>query len=90
MVWGGICASGNTPLVFVDEGVKIKSQSVPPGHSRSCCTSVGQKALRNVNWTFQQDSAPVHKARKDTRVVQGAFSGHDIIISRMATLLARS
>ncbi|GBL93111.1 hypothetical protein AVEN_216464-1 [Araneus ventricosus] len=23
MVWGGICASGKTPLVSVDEGVKI-------------------------------------------------------------------
>ncbi|GBM92162.1 hypothetical protein AVEN_246038-1 [Araneus ventricosus] len=23
MVWGGICASSKTPLVFVDDGVKI-------------------------------------------------------------------
>ena len=23
MVWAGICATGKTPLVFVDQGVKI-------------------------------------------------------------------
>ncbi|KAM8701702.1 hypothetical protein ACLKA7_004873 [Drosophila subpalustris] len=26
MVWGGICASGKTPLVFVDQGVKINQE----------------------------------------------------------------
>ena len=26
MVWGGICASGKIPLVFVDEGVKINQE----------------------------------------------------------------
>jgi len=26
MVWGGICASGKTPLVFIDQGVKINQE----------------------------------------------------------------
>ncbi|XP_053949260.1 uncharacterized protein LOC128857534 [Anastrepha ludens] len=26
MVWGGICASGKTPLIFIDQGVKINKE----------------------------------------------------------------
>lgn len=43
MVWGEICTNWKTPLVFVDECVKINQKNVPAGDSRSCCTSVGQK-----------------------------------------------
>ena len=26
MVWGGICAAGKTPLVFIEKGVKINAR----------------------------------------------------------------
>ncbi|GFV12732.1 uncharacterized protein TNCV_1367021 [Trichonephila clavipes] len=63
MVWGGICASGKTTLIFVDEGVKI-NQKV---HWRDIIEAVvlwNKKHFGNAKWTLQQDSAPVCKAKK--------------------------
>ncbi|GBL96281.1 hypothetical protein AVEN_118808-1 [Araneus ventricosus] len=85
MVWGRICASGKTPLVFVDADTKIN----PLGHSRSCCTSVGQKAFQQCKLDVSTRLRTSSQGQKDTRVVQGAFSRHDVIC-RMATLLVRS
>ena len=42
MVWAGICASGKTPLVFVDPGVKIKKKLLPPGNFPGCFGALGQ------------------------------------------------
>ncbi|GBM01374.1 hypothetical protein AVEN_135796-1 [Araneus ventricosus] len=64
MVWGGICASGKTPLVFVDEGVKINHKLYRRDILEAVVLPWAKKHFGNVNWTFQQDSAPAHKAEK--------------------------
>ncbi|EYB87313.1 hypothetical protein Y032_0265g654 [Ancylostoma ceylanicum] len=63
MVFGGITANGKTPLIFVDIGTKVNTEyhlehilkkEVLPW----ACSHFGSEP-----WTFQQDSAPAHKAK---------------------------
>lgn len=63
MVWGGICASGKTPLVFVDQGVKINQQTYRKLILEDVVLPWSQKFFGNQKWTFQQDSAPAHRAK---------------------------
>ena len=63
MVWGGICASGKTPLVFVDQGVKINQEVYRGNILETVVLPWAQQHFGDVNWTFQQDSAPAHKAK---------------------------
>ena len=66
MVWGGMCACGKTPIVFVHQGIKINQQT----HRKLILEDVvlpwSQKSFGNKRWTFQQDFAPAHRA-KDTQ-----------------------
>jgi inhibitor of nuclear factor kappa-B kinase subunit alpha len=64
MVWAGICASGKTPLVFVDQGVKINQEVYCRDILERTVLPWAQKHFGNQRWTFQQDSAPAHKAKK--------------------------
>ncbi|GFV35199.1 DDE_3 domain-containing protein [Trichonephila clavipes] len=61
MVWGGIGASCKTFLVFVKEGVKI-NQKV--SQRDILVLPWAQKHFENANWTFKQDSALAHEAKK--------------------------
>jgi len=64
MVWGGVSASGRSPLVILPQGVKVNGpvyrEQVLEGALRPWaeCHFDGQP------FTFQQDSAPSHKARE--------------------------
>ncbi|GBO13993.1 hypothetical protein AVEN_102823-1 [Araneus ventricosus] len=64
MVWGGICTSGKTPLVFVDEGVKMNHKVYRRDILEAVVLPWAKKHFGNINWTFQQDSAPAHKPEK--------------------------
>jgi len=64
MVWGGICASGKTPLVFVEEGVKINQEVYRRDILEAAVLPWAQQHFGNARWTFQQDSAPAHKAKR--------------------------
>ncbi|GBM38121.1 hypothetical protein AVEN_222860-1 [Araneus ventricosus] len=64
MVWDGICANGKTPLVFVDEGVKINHKVYRRDILKAVVLPWAKRHFGNVNWTFQQDSAPAHKTKK--------------------------
>ncbi|KAL7737264.1 hypothetical protein ACLKA6_012888 [Drosophila palustris] len=63
MVWGGICASGKTPLVFVDQGVKINQEVYRRDILDAVVFPWAQQHFGDADWTFQQDSAPAHKAK---------------------------
>ena len=63
MVWGRNCASGKTPLVFVDQGVKINQEVYRRNILETVVLPWAQQHFGDVNWTFQQDSAPAHKAK---------------------------
>ncbi|XGW29481.1 hypothetical protein V3C99_008922 [Haemonchus contortus] len=53
LVWAEMCTSGKTLLIFVDPGVKINKDYY--------LKTILEDAL--LPWTFQQDSAPSHKAK---------------------------
>lgn len=63
MVWAGVTASGRTPLVFVPEGVKINAQKYQEIILEGCLKPWAQSHFGKKSFTFQQDSAPAHKAR---------------------------
>lgn len=63
MVWGGICASGKTPLVFVDQGVKINQEVYRRDILEAVVLPWAQHHFANADWIFQQDSAPAHRAK---------------------------
>lgn len=64
MVWAGICASGKTPLVFVDQGVKINQEVYRRDILEAVVLPWAQRHFGEEEWTFQQDSAPAHKAKR--------------------------
>ena len=63
IVWGGISASGKTPLVFVDQGVKINQDVYRRDILQSVVLPWAQQHVGAAHWTFQQDSAPAHSAK---------------------------
>lgn len=63
MVWAGICATGKTPLVFVEKGVKINQQIYRRDILQGVVLPWAQHHFGDSQWTFQQDSAPAHKAK---------------------------
>lgn len=63
MVWAGICATGKTPLVFIDSGVKINKDVYRKDILEDVVLPWAQQHFGNQLWTFQQDSAPSHRAK---------------------------
>lgn len=77
MVWGGISASGKTPLVFIDKNVKINAKVYQK--------EILEKAVvpwkrSHPNLTLQQDWAPAHGAKTTIRFLEtkiGSFLTKD-------------
>ena len=63
MVWGGITSDGKTPLVFVDQGVKINKENYRQEILQAVVKPWAEKHFEHRSWTFQQDSAPAHRAK---------------------------
>lgn len=63
MVFAGITYDGKTPLMFVPEGIKVNGENYLDILQQEL-QPWAQKHFRNKVWTFQQDGAPAHKARK--------------------------
>ena len=63
MVWAGVTATGKTPLIFVDQGVKVNSQNYLNDILVKEVLPWSRAHFAGRNWTFQQDSAPAHKAK---------------------------
>ena len=61
MVWAEVTADGRTPLAFIPQGVKINQQVYRESILESVLKLWAQKHFKESSWTFQQDSAPVHK-----------------------------
>jgi len=75
MVWGGICASGKTPLIFVDQGVKINQEVYRRDILEAVLLPWAQQHFGDTQWIFQQDSAPAHKAKTTQEWCQAHFPG---------------
>lgn len=63
MVWAAITVDGRTPLVFLDRGVKINATVYREKILEAVLKPWANKHFGRRPWTFQQDSAPAHKAR---------------------------
>ncbi|GFX39117.1 uncharacterized protein TNCV_359311 [Trichonephila clavipes] len=72
IVWGGICASGKTPFVFVEEGVKINQRVYRSDITEAVVLPWDQKHFGNANWMLQQDCTSLQRQK-------GEFSRHDIV-----------
>lgn len=62
MVWCGISKKGKFPMTFVEKGVKINAKYYQERILEPIVKVEGKRIYKNSNWTFQQDSAPAHKA----------------------------
>ena len=60
---GGICASGKTPLVFVEQRVKIDKDVYRCDIFEAVVLPWTQQHFGDAEWTFQQDSAMAHRAK---------------------------
>jgi transposase len=64
MVWGAVSNRGKFPLVFVESGVKINAAYYKEKILEGCLKVEAQRVFGQGQWTtFQQDSAPAHKAK---------------------------
>lgn len=63
MVWGAITSDGKSPLVFVDQGVKINKEVYLKIILKDALKPWADKHFKGKHWCFQQDSAPAHKAK---------------------------
>ena len=63
MVWAGVCASGKTPLVFVEQGVEISKDVYVRDILQAFVLPRTQQHFGDQKWTLQQDSAPAHRAK---------------------------
>lgn len=64
MVWAGVTSNGKTPLVFIDEGVKVNQQNYREQVLEAVVEPWASRHFGEHEWTFQQDSAPAHKAKR--------------------------
>jgi len=64
MVWAGICATGKTPLIFVNPGVKINKEYYLNEILQRVVQPWARSHFGQREWIFQQDSAPAHKAKE--------------------------
>ncbi|KAL1446800.1 hypothetical protein WDU94_010885 [Cyamophila willieti] len=67
MVWWGVSYEGVTQLHFCEQGVKTKAANYQSDILEPVVKPLSETMFANQNWTFQQDSAPAHKAKTTQR-----------------------
>ena len=73
MVWAGICATGKTPLVFFEKGVKITAKVYQDQILRGVLEPWARQHFGNHEWTLQQDWAPSHSAKTTLALCEELF-----------------
>ncbi|EFO87874.1 hypothetical protein CRE_05599 [Caenorhabditis remanei] len=63
MVFGAVCAYGKSPLLFVDQGVKINKEVYISQILEKTLLPWAQTHFNGRHWLFQQDGAPAHTAK---------------------------
>lgn len=63
MVWWGVSYQGVTKLHFCEKGVKTSAKVYQDTVLEAVVKPLNNTLFKNEVWTFQQDSAPGHKAR---------------------------
>lgn len=72
MVWAGVCATGKTPLVFVEKGVKVNS-TVYQKMLNDEVVPWANDHFGNRPWTFQQDGASAYTSRSTQGFLRDTF-----------------
>ena len=67
MVWAGVSAMGKTPLHFCELGVKTKAKNYQEDILEQVVKPLNDSLFNGEQWSFQQDSAPSHKAKTTQR-----------------------
>lgn len=70
MVWAAVTANGRSPLVFIDQGVKVNQQVYQQKVLNDALVPWAHNQFGGNRWTFQQDSAPSHRARLTQQFLQ--------------------
>ena len=63
MVWCGVSKKGKFPMVFIESGLRINARYYIDNVLEGVIKDEGSRMYPDGDWTFQQDSAPAHKAR---------------------------
>ena len=64
MVWAVITESGGSLLVFIKQGVKLNQENYRNDILVGSLLPWAKEHFKKRPWTFQQDSAPSHGAKK--------------------------
>lgn len=75
MVWAGICASGKTPLLFIDRNIKINAVYYQENILRDTLHPWAMQHFDGSTFTLQQDWAPAHSAKSTIDVCKKLFPG---------------
>ena len=75
MVWAGICATGKTPLVFIERNVKINAAIYQQRILRDVLEPWATEHFGTDGFTLQQDWAPAHSANSTISVCEDLFPG---------------
>ena len=74
MIWGAIRKKGKLPLLFTEKGVKIDKNYYLQKVLKSHMIKVDQRFFKkDPPFTFQQNSAPSHKAKGANKIVHPLF-----------------
>lgn len=63
MVWAAVSADFRSPMLFIDKGVKINAAVYREKVLEGVLKPWADRQYNKTSYTFQQDSAPSHKAR---------------------------
>ena len=64
MVWAAVTKSGRSPLVFVEQGVKLKQENYQNDILVGSLLPWAKEHFKKRPWMFQQDLALSHRAKK--------------------------
>ncbi|KAL4132026.1 hypothetical protein QTP88_009247 [Uroleucon formosanum] len=74
MVWWGVSYEGITQLHFCEQGVKARAINYQNYILEKVVKPLKDTLFVGKNWTFQQDSAPAHKAKTTQRWLEPSGS----------------
>ena len=73
MVWAAVTESGRSPLVFVEQGVKLNQEDYRNDILVGSLLPWTKEYFKKRPWTFEQDLVPSHGAKKTQEWLSANF-----------------